>query len=240
MNVIKTEKKINENSKIALAGYHYFIDYNYVLNLIPKPKVSLLMEYGYVDNYEKKIMAQNKLQYIIETHHEIILDINDTSLFDSLNDINGLVKDIYVFGRKKLNLEGISNYGKTEYSDFEIDNISNIELNISNEYNLYDYYTVGKETFNNIITYNLNSPIPLGVWYRTFSLNPYMIQPSGFINMNHIKGQNIAIIMNDTINNNYYNSKINPSNLGTEFKIIYTKYNIMKVNEGNIELVFYN
>ena len=46
--------------------------------------------------------------------------------------------------------------------------------------------------------------------------------------------------MNDTINNNYYNSKINPSNLGTEFKIIYTKYNIMKVNEGNIELVFYN
>ncbi len=240
MNVIKTERKINESSKIAIAGYHYFIDYNYVLNLIPKPKISLLMEYGYVDNYEKKIMAQNKLEYIIETHHEIILDINDTSLFDSLNDINGLVKDIYVFGRKKLNLEGISIYGKTEYSDYEIDNISNIELNISNEYNLYDYYTVGRETFNNIITYNLNSPIPLGVWYRTFSLNPYMIQPSGFINMNHIKGQNIAIIMNDTINNNYYNSKINPSNLGTEFKIIYTKYNIMKVNEGNIELVFYN
>jgi hypothetical protein len=67
-----------------------------------------------------------------------------------------------------------------------------------------------------------------------------MIQPSGFINMNHIKGQNIAIVINDTINNDYYNSKINPSNLGTEFKIIYTKYNIMKVNEGNIELVFYN
>jgi hypothetical protein len=240
MNVIKTERKINDSSKIAIAGYHYFIDYNYVLNLIPKPKISLLMEYGYVDNYEKKIMAQNKLEYIIETHHEIILDINDTSLFDSLNDINGLVKDIYVFGRKKLNLDGISNYGKTEYSDFETDNISNIELNISNEYNLYDYYTIGKDTFNNIICYNLHSPLPLGIWYRTFSLYPYMIQPSGFINMNHIKGQNIAVIMNDTINYNYYNSKINPLKLGTEFKIIYTKYNIMKVNNGNIELVFYN
>jgi hypothetical protein len=80
MNVIKTEKKINENSKIAIAGYHYFIDYNYVLNLIPKPKISFLIEYGFIDNYEKQIMAQHNLEYIIETHHEIVLDINDKSL----------------------------------------------------------------------------------------------------------------------------------------------------------------
>jgi hypothetical protein len=198
------------------------------------------MEYGFIDNYEKKIMAQNKLQYIIETHHEIILDINDTSYYDSLNDINGLVKDIYIFGRKKLNLVGISNYGKSLYSDFEDNIISSIQLNISNEYNLYDYYTIGNDTFNNVAIYNLNSPTPNGVWYKTFSLNPYMIQPSGFINMNPIRGQNIAVIMDDILNNAYYNSKNNPYHLGTEFKIIYTKYNIMNVSEGNIDLVFYN
>lgn len=240
MNNIRTEKKINESSKVAIAGYHYFVDYNYILNLIPKPKVSLLMEYGFIDNYEKKIMAQNKLQYIIETHHEVILDINDASYYDSLNDINGLVKDIYIFGRKKLNLVGISNYGESLYSNFEDNIISSIQLNISNEYNLYDYYTVGNDTFNNVAIYNLNSPLPNGVWYKTFSLNPYMIQPSGFINMNHIRGQNIAVILDDILNNEYYNSKNNPYHLGTEFKIIYTKYNIMNVMEGNIELIFYN
>jgi hypothetical protein len=185
-------------------------------------------------------MAQNRLQYIIETHHEIILDINDTSYYDSLNDINGLVKDIYIFGRKKLNLVGISNYGKSLYSDFEDNVISSIQLNISNEYNLYDYYTIGNDTFNNVAIYNLNSPLPNGVWYKTFSLNPYIIQPSGFINMNHIRGQNIAVKMDDILNNEYYNSKNNPYHLGTEFKIIYTKYNIMNVSEGNIDLVFYN
>ncbi len=242
MNVIKTEKKINESSKIAIAGYHYFLDYNYVLNLIPKPKVALIMEYGFIDNYEKKTMAQNKLNYIIETHHEIILDINNTSLFDSLNDIDGLLKDLYVFGKQKLNLVGLSPYGKSEYSKYTNDVISEIQLNISNEYNLFDYYSINTQpsaSYNNISTYYLTHPVPLGVWHRTFSLNPYNIQPSGFINMNHIVGQNISIIVNDN-NNIYYTSKNNPNNLGTEFKILYTKYNIMNVKDGNIELTFYN
>ena len=60
-----------------------------------------------------------------------------------------------------------------------------------------------------------------------------------FINMNYITGQNIAVIVNDN-NITYYNSKNNPYHLGIEFKILYTKYNIMKVKEGNLELAFYN
>ena len=58
--------------------------------------------------------------------------------------------------------------------------------------------------------------------------------------MNYIVGQNIAVIVNDTLNNAYFNSKINPYHLGIEFKIMYTKYNIMKVANGNMELTFYN
>jgi hypothetical protein len=240
MNNIRTDTKLSEGTKISLAGYHYFIDYNYVLNLIAKPKINLLMEYGFVDNYEKQIMATNKLEYIVETHHEIILDINDTSLYDSLNDMSGLIKDIYIFGRKKTDLNGISLYGKSEYTNFETGIIENIELKVSNEYNLFEHYNIGIDSYANVINYILKAPLPNGVWFKTFSLHTDDVQPSGFANMNHIKGQNIAVILNQLLNNLYYNGKNNPNKLGIEFKIIYTKYNIMEVKNGNLEFTFYN
>ena len=240
MNNIKTDTKLSEGTKIALAGYHYFIDYNYLLNLITKPKINLLMEYGFIDNYEKQIMATNKLEYVVETHHEIILDINDTSLYDSLNDMSGLIKDIYLFGRRKTDLNGISLYGKSQYTNFDTNIIENIELKVSNEYNLFEHYNIGIDTYANVITYLLKAPLPDGVWFKTFSLHTDDVQPSGFANMNHIKGQNIAVILNQILNNLYYNGKNNPNKLGIEFKIIYTKYNIMEVKNGNLEFTFYN
>ncbi len=240
MNNIKTDTKLSEGTKIALAGYHYFLDYNYLLNLITKPKINLLMEYGFIDNYEKQIMATNKLEYVVETHHEIILDINDTSLYDSLNDMSGLIKDIYLFGRRKTDLNGISLYGKSQYTNFDTNIIENIELKVSNEYNLFEHYNIGIDTYANVITYLLKAPLPDGVWFKTFSLHTDDVQPSGFANMNHIKGQNIAVILNQILNNLYYNSKNNPNKLGIEFKIIYTKYNIMEVKNGNLEFTFYN
>ena len=240
MNNIKTDTKLSEGAKISLAGYHYFLDYNYLLNLIMKPKINLLMEYGFIDNYEKQIMATNKLEYVVETHHEIILDINDTSLYDSLNDMSGLIKDIYLFGRKKTDLNGISLYGKSQYTNFNTNIIENIELKVSNEYNLFEHYNIGIDTYANVITYLLKAPLPDGVWFKTFSIHTDDVQPSGFANMNHIKGQNIAVILNQILNNLYYNSKNNPNKLGIEFKIIYTKYNIMEVKNGNLEFTFYN
>jgi hypothetical protein len=240
MNNIQTDLYLDDNSKIAIAGYHYFIDYNYILNLIQKPRVSLLCEYGFIDNLEKEIMATNDLDYIIESHHEVILDINETSIYDSLNDINGLIKDVYVFGRKKVNLNGISPYGKSEYSNFDSSYIDDIQLNVSNEYNFYEFYTVAIDSYKNRAMYDyLNYPLPNNIYYRTFSMFPYNIQPSGFINMNHIIGQNIAVTVADNYTD-YYNSKNNPYKLGIEFKILYTKYNILKVKDGSIDLVFYN
>lgn len=240
MNNIKSDTYLDTNTKITLAGYHYFIDYNYVLNLIPKPKVSLLCEYGFIDNFEKQMLAQNSLDYIVETHHEVVLDINATSIYDSLNDIDGLIKDVYVFGRKKVNLNGISLYGKSEYTNFDSTYINDIQLNVSNEYNFYEYYNIIIDSFNNRASYEyLNYPVPYGVYFRTFSLHPYNVQPTGFINMKQIVGQNIVVMVDDNYSN-YYNSNNNPYNLGIEFKILYTKYNVLNVKNGNIALAFYN
>ena len=52
-------------------------------------------------------------------------------------------------------------------------------------------------------------------------------------------GQNIVVMVDDNYTN-YYTSNNNPYNLGIEFKILYTKYNILNVKNGNIDLTFYN
>jgi hypothetical protein len=244
MNCIvnKTDTYLQEGTKITLAGYHYFIDYNYLLNLIPKPNINLLVEYGYLDNYENKIMSKSSLEYIVQTRNEVSLTINDNSIYDSLNGINGLVKEIYLFTRQKLYNTGVSQYGKHDPANYiGIPNtIDTITLNVANEYNLFDFYNTSVDTYNNVIAYNnLTAPVPSGVFYKTFSLNPNIIQPSGSINMNVLTGQNIAIVVNDN-NDIYYNMNINPYKLGTEFKLIYTKYNILKVQNGSADLVFYS
>ena len=81
MNNIKEDTYLNMEIKTIIAGYHLFIDYNIIFNKIPKPKIALLLEYGYTDSYEKLLITNTKLEYIIETHHEITLDINELSLY---------------------------------------------------------------------------------------------------------------------------------------------------------------
>ena len=68
-----------------------------LFNLIPKPNVNLVAEYCYVDDIERKFLATNRLEYLTEIHDEIILDINKTSIYDTISELNGLIKDIYYF-----------------------------------------------------------------------------------------------------------------------------------------------
>ena len=97
MNNIKTESTITEETKKKLLDYHYYIDYNYLLNIIPKPNVSLLVEAGYFDNIEKYLFSKSNLEYIIDTHQEIVFDLSNDLLFDSLNNIGGIIKSLYLF-----------------------------------------------------------------------------------------------------------------------------------------------
>lgn len=233
MNNIKTETNLNENTKIEIAGYHYFIDYNYLLSLIPKPKISLIGEFGYIDDVEKEIMVKNELKYLVEIHNEIIIDIDNNSIYDSLNEINGLVKEIFYFSQKKLNKNKISKYGKSEHTNYVNNYIDSIELKISNEYDIFE--------FNNNYPYNyLEAELPTGVSYVPFTLYPNESeQPSGCINMNDIKGQNLIVLLNDDTYDSYYSSKNNPNNLGSTIKIIYVKYNQFIIKNGKGYLTYY-
>lgn len=245
MNNIKTDTVISEATKKVLLDYHYFIDYNYLLNIIPKPNISLLTETGYIDNIEKNIFTKSNLEYQIETHKEIVFDIYDSSLYDSLNDISGLIKEFYFINQPSLFKKGLTRYSKSElnkYTDFSFieDNIlSNLEISISSEYNLLEFNLNNK--YNSVIQYYLlDAPLPDGVLYKSFSLYPSNDQISGCINFSTTTGQNIIIEINSTIFNNIINNKNNPNKLGFQNKIIYTKYNMININNGNCELYFYN
>lgn len=232
MNNLKTDTLLSNNTKILIGDYHYFIDYNYLMNLVPKPNVNLLAEYCYVDDIERKFLASNKIDYITETHDEIILDINKTSIYDTISELNGLVKNIYYFSQLKLNTEGKSRYGKSELSNYENKYIESIELKLSNDYNVLEY-----NDFNPY--YLLKSQLPPGVKLTTFSLNPNNIQPSGSLNMSSIDGKNIEILLTDDYLTKYYNNKNNTNNIGSTFKIMYTKYNQLIVNNGKGVLKYY-
>ena len=67
-------------------------------------------------------------------HIIIILDINKTSIYDTINELNGLVKDLYYFSQLKLNTDGISRYGKSELNNYENKYIESIELKLSNDF----------------------------------------------------------------------------------------------------------
>ena len=133
-----------------------------LINLIPKPNVSLILEYGYIDNVEKQMFASNYLEYLITTHHEVTLDLNNPTFVDSLNDITGLVKEMYYFIRLKLNKNGITKYSKSEldkYKDYSIlsgNILDDIEINVSNEYNLVEYNDV-KGNIHQIEAYEMMS-----------------------------------------------------------------------------------
>ena len=249
MNNIKTEPNISEASKIILLDYHYFIDYNYLLNLIPKPNIKLLLENGYIDDVEKRVFMNKRLEYIYKTKQEVIFEINNNSLFDSLNDISGLIKEVYFIIQPNLIKEGLTLYSKSNlnsYDNFTLINdndnnnniYENLELSISNEYNLFSF---NDKNFNNVISYNyFYSELPKGVIYKSFGLYHIINQPSGSVNLSTASGQNFLIEFNDDVFNNYLNNKNNPNNLGFSVKLIYVKYNMLHIENGIGELIFYN
>ena len=248
-NNIKINDSFSDEVKLNILDYHFYIDYNYLLNAIPPPRLNLLLEYVFIDDIEKKMLTDNNLNYLIETHHEITFNISDDAFFDSIDDISGLIKEIYYFTRPVLFKNGYTKYSKSElskYRDYKLidgEIVSEININLSNEDNILEnivpsnyFYKVGQIEL-------LNSNLPEGVFYKSFSLFPNeKLQPSGVLNLNsnEIKGQNLNVIFDDKLFSEYLNNKNNTYNSPIELKIIYTKYNVINIFKGMIDLKLYS
>ena len=57
--------------------------------------------------------------------------------------------------------------------------------------------------------------------------------------MSSIDSKNIEVLINDNYISEYYNSKNNPNNSGSSFKIMYIKYNELNIDKGKGILKYY-
>lgn len=226
-----------------IGGYDPYIDYNYLLNLIPKPQVKLLAEFIYIDDVERNKFASTKLEYVIEGFQENVFDVNNLPLFDGSISIDRPNKYLKWFIQPKNFLNGITEYGKVtpylfDYSKYYKNKIFNKQIITLNQVELLhpniDY------TYYDTVTINkcLNRYPEAYIYFYSFSLYPEETQPSGTANLSVLKEKKFRYELNTEFLKEYFNSKLNPNQLGLQLKVLSVSYNFFVVNHGIGRLIF--
>jgi len=238
-NNLKSNNNIPEATKILLLDYHYFIEYSWLLDLIPPPEIYLNLEYGYLDNIENHIFAKYPLRYIIQTRYEQVIETNNSSFNKTLDIVPDSIKELYVFIQPKLSVNGYNTYSKSKLSNYDIKTLidpeimSELKLIVYNEYNLLAFNNGG---FNDVVNLLfLKSQLPKGVYYKNFSISPETYQPSGNINLSSVNsGHKIILEFDNDLFNKYINNKNNIGKLGIQGKIIYVTYKSLDILNGEV------
>ena len=226
-----------------LGGYDQYIDYNYLLNLIPPIDIILLVEYVYLDDVEKKKLTTSKLEYVIEGFQENIFDINNYLLFDSEISLDRPTKYFLWFIQPKNFLYGLSQYGKVtpylfDYSKYYVNNIFNKQIISLNQINIINDQI--DNTFYEFVqsTRYLNRILPKNVYFFSFSLYPEDLQPSGTVNLSAIREKKFRYELNSSFLNEYFSSQLNPNNVGLQGKLLSISYNFFVIQNGFGKIIF--
>lgn len=237
-----------------VASYYPFINFNQYYSMIPSPKIKLVSESVFLDDVERSKFATSKLEYVIEKFNTDIFDIRNKNFFDCELSFNCPCKELLWFIQPQLYLDGVT------------ENSTNIKL----LYDTYKYFIadpvlIQKLTFNqldviftnvnfnywtNLLSYKfLNNTLPDGIYYNSFSLYPEETQPSGTVNLRHIKGKQYRIELNSAFVTEYYNylktiykTKTNliDNKKSIQLKFIAKSYDLLVVHKGQARLMFDN
>jgi len=208
-----------------LGLYNPYIDYNLLYSQIPVPNISLLCQFIYFDEVERKKFATSKLEYIIETVDQNIYDVNSiiNSTFSADLTFTKPTKELIWYIQPKIFNIGLSQFGQntqllfdySAYYDFNIHHRQTLSLEqynivINNNTNLINN-NINNQTFDsyysNLISYKyLSNNLPSGVYYHTFSLYPEETQPSGTANLSVIKGKNYNVSFDTNFLDEYFNN----------------------------------
>ena len=222
----------------------HYLDKNSLLSQVNFISSRLLVEYVYLDDIEREKFADSNLEYIIETFEENEFSINQKDIFINELSFGKTIKELMWFIQPKLSLEGITLYdtierykfGNWDWQKNKIIKSNSILLNqvdLFKNNNDLQYYQL-------VTSYqNLNSPLPEGVNYYSFSLFPEEMQPSGTANFSVLKKKVFQIYFNNSFLKEYFSAELNPNSLDLQLKVLARSYNIFNVNKGAGKLLFY-
>ena len=218
-------------------------DYNMYYSLVPQPQITLITESIFLDDIERNKFGSSKLEYVVEIFQENIYDIEKQMLFNAELSIDRPIKELIWITQPKLFLQGLSEYGKTYLTRF-----------LFNEFFTNFYYSSYQISLNQIgiikpklnsLFYNelqsyqyYNNSLLEGVYCYNFGLYPEEIQPSGTANFSVFKGKLINFVLDPTFMSEYFNSKLNPSQLGLQLKFMARGYNFLVVEKGYGKMIF--
>jgi hypothetical protein len=125
-----------------------------------------------------------------------------------------------------------------DYSKYYVNKIFINQIITLNQINILNTQ-IDNTFYNYVQAYKtLNRTLQSQIYYYSFSLHPEEIQPSGTANLSAIKEKKFRYEMNQAFLNEYFNSKLNPSNIGLQLKIISCSYNFFVVQNGLARIIF--
>uniref|UniRef100_A0A6C0H8M6 Major capsid protein N-terminal domain-containing protein n=1 Tax=viral metagenome TaxID=1070528 RepID=A0A6C0H8M6_9ZZZZ len=204
------------NSVIVQTNTDFNYNYPSLLNAY------LLVNYIYLDNYERVKFINNSPEYIIQ----VIQTLQEQIIYSANNIYKlGLYNPIKLLVWRGILLSNLNNNDMFNYSD----KLINKNLVVINSINRMDIDSIPYYTMIPIYQYNFNN-MQQGIYVYSFALNPLELQPSGSLNFSKIDDAYIQLTMNKTIN---YQNPVN-------MKCYAIQYNIFKINNGIGGIVYNN
>jgi hypothetical protein len=235
-----------------VASYYPYINFNLYYSLLPNPKVKLICESVFLDDVERAMFANSKLEYVIENLKEDLHNIKIKDFFEAELSTTNPCKELLWYIQPQLFYDGLSENGQNisllfdTFKYFQSDVITKQKLTFNQLDVLvpnvdWNYYT-------NLLSYAfLNNTLTSGVYYRPFCLYPEQTQPSGTVNLREIKGKQYRMEINrefikeynDLLNKLYKsNTTLIENKKNLVFKFITKVYDLFVVHKGTPGLLF--
>ena len=91
-------------------NHYQFIDTNYLRSKVGKPKISLNLEYIYLDELERFKFAKSTLEYVINFPYETVTDIKNEENFSINMNLLKPTRDLFWFVRPNILKNGFTKY----------------------------------------------------------------------------------------------------------------------------------
>ena len=161
------------------------------------------------------------------TESDIILETGNLNIYPTENDIIELANN-WNFR----SISDIPSINNNNYTYFTENIIKSMEIRFNGDVRLgerdYDY-------FHKIQPFSHHTGLlPKGVLLYSFSINPEKYQPSGACNFSNFKSIELILKFKSPKNN----EAIKKQNIKYDFKLYTTSYNILKIDNGECQLLF--